>query len=301
MTSEASHAAVTHCHNCGTELGVVPKNFCPQCGQETHLEPLSIKEYLLEFFEHYLAPTGILWRTVWCLLSKPGQLSVDYRNGLRNRYVRPMRLVFTLVILTLIVGKVETLIAPKLEADAWQMVATMYQEDREKKLAVARAKPEVSAERIAKLSTPAKEESATYLKRKNDFTESVRLYIVLVTAPLLALFYRWFFSNRPYAYGDYLVFALHAACVPMVLGLLITPLQPLLLSWLGMVVAVTIVMVVQFFLAIPVYLFIAFRRAYTGTIAKTFARVCVATLLILALNAAAGVAVNAYFHRYVLA
>ena len=89
-----SHAAAT-CHNC--DLSLQPGgNFCPHCGQEAHLHPASMREFIHEFIGHYVALEGPLWRTLWAMLFLPGRLTREYFIGRRRRYVQPLRLYLSL-------------------------------------------------------------------------------------------------------------------------------------------------------------------------------------------------------------
>jgi hypothetical protein len=86
------HPAASDCPNCGAD---VSGNFCHECGQETVLHPPSTREFLHEFIGHYVALEGKLWKTLWLLLFKPGQLTLEYMAGRRVRYVQPLRVYLT--------------------------------------------------------------------------------------------------------------------------------------------------------------------------------------------------------------
>lgn len=92
-----SEAAVAHaaCRNCGTALQP-SYEFCPHCGQETHDEPPRFLEFVHEFITHYVALEGRLWKSLWLLTVRPGQLTLEYLAGRKNSYVWPLRLFLTL-------------------------------------------------------------------------------------------------------------------------------------------------------------------------------------------------------------
>ncbi|WP_273456080.1 DUF3667 domain-containing protein [Nevskia ramosa] len=77
------------CRDCGARADI---NFCPVCSQETRIEMPTVGHFVAEFAEQTLALQGQLWRTLYSLLFKPGQLTLDYIAGRRQRYVRPLRL-----------------------------------------------------------------------------------------------------------------------------------------------------------------------------------------------------------------
>lgn len=59
----------------------------------------TVGHFIAEFAEQTFALQGQLWRTLHSLLVKPGQLTLEYVAGRRQRYVRPLRLYLALSIL----------------------------------------------------------------------------------------------------------------------------------------------------------------------------------------------------------
>lgn len=96
MSSAPDHRPQA-CPNCGLRLAELPPpvHHCPQCGQETHLHPPTLLEFLHEFITHYVALEGALWRSLKALLLSPGQLSLDYFAGRRRQHVLPLRIYLT--------------------------------------------------------------------------------------------------------------------------------------------------------------------------------------------------------------
>ncbi|WP_439640419.1 DUF3667 domain-containing protein [Nevskia sp.] len=84
------------CRNCGARAEV---SYCPVCGQETRIEMPTVGHFIAEFAEQTFALQGQLWRTLQSLLLKPGELTLEYVAGRRQRYVRPLRLYLALSIL----------------------------------------------------------------------------------------------------------------------------------------------------------------------------------------------------------
>jgi hypothetical protein len=83
----AAHAGPKHdiCPNCSTP---VPGHYCPECGQHAHVAR-SVRHVLHEFAHGVLHLDGKFWRTLPMLFFKPGQLTRDYIEGKRARYVAP--------------------------------------------------------------------------------------------------------------------------------------------------------------------------------------------------------------------
>lgn len=91
-THEAAHELPATCPNCDAP---VHGPFCAQCGQETVHEMPTLREFAHQYLHHYVAAEGKLLPTVKLLLLKPGQLTLEYLEGRRRRYVMPLPLYVT--------------------------------------------------------------------------------------------------------------------------------------------------------------------------------------------------------------
>jgi len=88
------------CPNCGS---VASGNYCPQCGQETHLHKDTFLGMIAHFVEHYFHYDSKFWKTLKTLLFYPGKLTLEYRAKRRQRYISPISLyIFVTVIFFLI-------------------------------------------------------------------------------------------------------------------------------------------------------------------------------------------------------
>ncbi len=67
-------------------------NFCSNCGQVNDELPLSIKQFISEFFSGFFSFDSRFFKTFIPLLFKPGKVSKDYIEGKRRRYVNPFQL-----------------------------------------------------------------------------------------------------------------------------------------------------------------------------------------------------------------
>lgn len=76
------------CKTCGNSH---PEEFCPACGEKTFdVHQLSLKHFIEETFEGFAHFDSKFFRTVKLLLTKPGQLSVDFSQGRRVKYMKPI-------------------------------------------------------------------------------------------------------------------------------------------------------------------------------------------------------------------
>ncbi len=81
------------CPNCDA---AVHGPFCAQCGQETVIAVLRLKDFSHEYFQHFVTLESRLWRTLWTLVRYPGLLTTEFLAGRRRRYVRPLPLYISL-------------------------------------------------------------------------------------------------------------------------------------------------------------------------------------------------------------
>lgn len=81
------------CMNCAAPLA---GHYCANCGQEARIETPTVREFVREFLQDQMALEGKLLRTLRVLVGQPGQLTLDYIDGRRQRYIRPLRLYLTL-------------------------------------------------------------------------------------------------------------------------------------------------------------------------------------------------------------
>lgn len=74
-------------------------NFCSNCGQVNDELPLSIKQFVSEFFSGFFSFDTRFFKTFIPLIFKPGKVSKDYIKGKRRRYVNPFQLYLHVTIL----------------------------------------------------------------------------------------------------------------------------------------------------------------------------------------------------------
>ena len=77
------------CHNCQAELVGA---FCHVCGQKHQNLDIRFTQLLSEWLGGVIGFDARIWRTLRVLFTRPGQLTVDYFEGRRARYVAPLRL-----------------------------------------------------------------------------------------------------------------------------------------------------------------------------------------------------------------
>ena len=91
-----------NCLNCAYSLGETPLRFCAQCGQDTRVRAPTLLEFAQQFGGSYISTEGALWRTLWLLFVRPGELTLAYWNGRRRHFVLPLRLYLTVSVLAVL-------------------------------------------------------------------------------------------------------------------------------------------------------------------------------------------------------
>ena len=98
---DVSSADNPNCLNCGARLR---GQYCGNCGQRSRNRLISIWQLLREAFGDLLELDSRLWRTLLPLLVRPGQLTKDYLEGRRARYMPPFRTYLVLSVIFFIVA-----------------------------------------------------------------------------------------------------------------------------------------------------------------------------------------------------
>lgn len=88
-----THPLPALCPNCDAP---VHGPYCAQCGQETQITVLKLRDFSHEYFQHFVTLESRLWRSLWTLVRYPGMLTTEFLAGRRRRYVRPLPLYISL-------------------------------------------------------------------------------------------------------------------------------------------------------------------------------------------------------------
>ena len=88
------------CKNCGNKF---TGNYCNECGEKVYTDK---DKHVSHFFEegfHFITHfEGKFFNTIKTLFTKPGQVSLDYSNGIRKKYFKLLSLFLLLVIVYLL-------------------------------------------------------------------------------------------------------------------------------------------------------------------------------------------------------
>jgi hypothetical protein len=111
----AAHAGPSICGNCAAPL---TGPYCAQCGQYARESARSLSAVLHDGWHLFIHVDGRFWYTLWTLLAKPGQLTLDYFADRRARYVSPVRLYFVISIAFFALTATNSNLMPKSTAPA---------------------------------------------------------------------------------------------------------------------------------------------------------------------------------------
>jgi len=234
------HHRPASCPNCGSTLS---GNFCQECGQAATLHVASAREFLHEFIGHYVALEGKLWQSVKRLMFKPGQLTRDYIEGRRVRYVEPLRLYLSFSIIFFALFKLgglhigggepdampstpapaarapaaptgplqEKPVENKAREDATNAepgaVVTFDKGDEDRLRNVTDMLPPSLAEKTAHFSALPSKERNSALKRAFF---SYAPYAIFLLMPVFAAFLKLLYLGSGRRYGEHVLFALHS-------------------------------------------------------------------------------------------
>lgn len=259
-------ATPPNCRNCDTPA---PGNYCPACGQETSLHPPSVGEFIHEFMGHYVAIESTLAQTLWAMISKPGQLTVEHLAGRKRRYVLPLKLYLTVSIVTFVLmgllGHTMVDMSTNLKgmSDTQMMNGDVFniRNDSggmrlgyEKGKFICTGMPTLVCTHLGKRFDHDPKELRAMVTDIPARTLKYWSYAMLVLVPLFAALLYAVYRNRRLVYGEHLVFALHLHTFWLLAVLVLSVMPDAVSAWIGLPVLLTI----------PVYALLAMRRVYGG-------------------------------------
>lgn len=129
--SEAAHAvpmtpegAGDHAHRCGNCDAQLIGPYCASCGQHAHASARNLGAVMHDAWHDTTHLDGRLWHTLYLLLARPGQLTVDYFEDRRARYLPPVRLYLVLSVLFFGLGGLGNSVTTPHKAQAKAAAAT---------------------------------------------------------------------------------------------------------------------------------------------------------------------------------
>ena len=191
------------CKNCNNSFS---GKYCNQCGEKVYSEKDKSVFHLFEEGLHFITHfEGTFFNTLKKIFTRPGQLSVDYCNGKRKTYFKPLSLFLLLVVVYLLF--------PVFEGLNMKLYYHTHH-DFYGKYAMKAAKEVMTQNHLTD------EQLTTLFQQKS---EKASKFLLLVLLPLTALFF-WLltFKKRKYFF-DQMVFSAEINCLYLMLGFLLFP------------------------------------------------------------------------------
>lgn len=222
-TRHATPESQPGCTNCGAPLY---GPFCSQCGEHAiDRHSLTLSHFLKHNLLHELSHVdGKIFRTFRYLVFRPGFLSAEYFAGRRRRYVGPVRLLLTCLLvlalvartgsMTMSLGKVRLNLLPPGPPSADTINETIAKLDV---FGILNSLMEKES-RSKNLKTPAAVEKFNH--ELKTYATALSFSNVFLLSAFLAILYR----RRRSLYVEHLVFSLHLASFVLLFSMLPTPL-----------------------------------------------------------------------------
>lgn len=255
------------CLNCGTPLEL---RYCPACGQPSTAPDPTLGEFLHEMAQEFLRWDGKLFATFRLLVARPGELTREYLAGRRVGYLSPLRLYLTCSVLYFFLRALapDPPVVVRTGGGVKTEVGGIALEEREEGDALA------TLDRLARTGSSPLERAfgrrmGNALRHQGEFGAAMRENtprMMFVLVPLFAALAALVFRDRRMRYPKHLTFALHGH------AFLFLALIPTLVPRVTRNAAISALAVAASFLAIGVYLVVAIRRVYGGSIAGALGR-----------------------------
>lgn len=268
-------SAPVRCLNCDAPLS---GRFCGVCGQAATDPDPTLREFLRELAAELLLWDGKLLSTFRLLVTRPGELTREHLAGRRVRYISPLKLYLTCSVLFFLLRTMAP--SPTVTVRTGGIVKTeiggiVLQEQREGD--VEKSMDRIAHSRTSRLRQIAGQRAGNALRHKQEFAAVLRENIprmMFVLVPLFAAFTALIFRKRRMHYPKHLTFALHGhaflflALIPTLVPRIVQRFMPR--STFGTVLSALAVL--ASFGAVTLYLVLAIRRVYGGTLRSAFVR-----------------------------
>ncbi|WP_462255262.1 DUF3667 domain-containing protein [Ferruginibacter sp.] len=195
---------ITYCKNCSQQL---TGKFCSNCGEKVYTNhDKNIGHFFEEGFHFITHFDGKFFTTLKTVITKPGQLSLDYCNGVRKKYFKPLSFFLVVVVLYLLFPKFQGL----------NMAFSTYV-NKEYKYA-AYALP-IAKNKIAVQKISGNELAEHYNARSEKFAKPFLLILLPFSAILL-----WILFFKRKLFFDHFVLGVELNAILICIQFLIAPL-----------------------------------------------------------------------------
>lgn len=263
MSDHPNHSKSAQDYICPNCQHLANGNYCPQCGQETHLHKDTFLGLLSHFVAHYFHYDSKFWNTLKALVVSPGKLTIAYREKKRQRYIPPISLyIFVSIVFFLLFSVFQKSVINVKVSSGKDSIA--LQQNVEHKRHITEILEKNAKKENRSLSTFEKINGKMGDGVMNELGKSPEIFkeklvhtfpkIFFFMIPFMALILKLFFvRDKRLYFVDHAVFALHMHSFIFVLSLiaLVNPFEGIQDSVSMITMAICIV-----------YMIIALRRVY---------------------------------------
>ncbi|MEO5946369.1 MAG: DUF3667 domain-containing protein [Chitinophagaceae bacterium] len=192
------------CKNCGNQFA---GNYCNTCGEKVYHEEHKKISHLFEEVVHFVTHVeGSLFRTIKTVFTNPGKFSLDYCNGIRKKYFKPVSFFFLFVVLYLLFPR---FLGLNMKLDTY--VAKEYGFTR---LAIPLVKAKMKAREV---TYP---ELAKHYDSKSASVSKIGIFLLIPLAACLVLFL-FFFTKKHFF--DHFIISLELSSLFIAIHFIIIP------------------------------------------------------------------------------
>ncbi len=244
-------------------------SFCHRCGeQQFDQKKLSLNHVSKEVFSSATELDGKFLGSMWLLVSKPGQLTLDYISGKRKLRLSPFQLLLLINIMFFLVAAYR---------GHSSFTTDLYFHTHSTNFIHQNLANHMVVEQLASSA----ESEDSYTQRFNTMVETQAKSLVMLMVPMFALVVWALYPRQEYPVIGSLVFATHLFSFILIIQALVPPLISKIILWLLLAfslhiedMAFELIYSAILFTVIAIYFFLACRKVYRGdlklNILKTF-------------------------------
>lgn len=171
------------CKNCNSKLY---GKFCSNCGQKVYSESdKSLSSLFHEAFHFMTHFDGKIFNTLKTIYRYPGQLSLDYSNGIRQKYYKPISFYLLIVVLYLLFPLASGMNMEMKYYKSTPIIGGYISNQIEHKLKTENVSEEMLSEKF------------------NEKSKSTSKFLLFMLIPLsMPLIYLLYFSKRRYVFDN---------------------------------------------------------------------------------------------------
>lgn len=174
------------CKNCES---ILFGKFCSSCGQKIYTEKdKSLSNLIHEVFHFMTHFDGKLFNTLKIIYRNPGKLSLDYSNGIRQKYYKPISLYLLIVVLYLLFPLFEGMNVKINYYKEIPLVGSYISKQIENKSIEKKLSEELIFERF------------------NEKSKSTSKFLLILLIPLtIPLLYLLYFKRKRFAFDNFIL------------------------------------------------------------------------------------------------